>query len=95
MRILILLAITMAITMVITTLLLASSTALASGQSPPAGYVVERGAASGESYHLTSLAWQATSSRGAGYRLLSLAAPLSSENGCCCNYLPCMLRNSP
>ncbi len=30
---------------------------------------------------------------GGGYRLLAPAAPTSSENGCCCTFLPCVLQN--
>jgi hypothetical protein len=56
-------------------------------------YTVEQGAASGGGYRLTSLAWQVSgTASGGGYRLLGPAGPASSENGCCCTYLPCVLR---
>jgi hypothetical protein len=67
-----------------------------SGQGTPTWYAVERGTASGGRYHLSSLSWQVSgAASGAGYRLLGPAAPSSSENGCCCTYLPCLLRNYP
>ena len=74
-------------------LLLTGSIALAQSGGP-ASYVVVPAVASGGMYHLTSLAWQVSGAvSGEGYHLLSLAAPTSSENGCCCTYLPCILRN--
>lgn len=74
---------------------LAQDSALAqSGTPPPARYIVGKGTLSGEHYHLTSLAWQVRGTAGGGgYRLLGPAAPASSENGCCCTYLPCVLLN--
>jgi len=60
----------------------------------PASYTISPGTLSGGRYHLTSLAWRvggATS--GDKYHLLSPAAQASSENGCCCIHLPCILRN--
>jgi hypothetical protein len=64
------------------------------GHDPPTWYTVERGTASGGGYHLTSLSWRVNGTAGGeGYRLLGPAAPASSENGCCCIYLPCVLRS--
>ena len=63
------------------------------GHDLPAWRAVEQGAASGGGYYLTSLAWQVSgAASGGGYRLLGPAEPASSENGCCCTYLPCVLR---
>jgi hypothetical protein len=73
-----------------------SALAQSGAQPPPAQYIVGKGTFSGEHYRLTSLAWQARGAvGGGGYRLLGPAAPASSENGCCCTYLPCVLRQSP
>ena len=33
------------------------------------------------------------STSGGGYRLLGPASPTLRGNGCCCTYLPCVLRN--
>jgi hypothetical protein len=77
-------------------LLLAGSVALAQSgrQPPPAWYMVERGTASGGRYRLDSLNWQVGgTSSGAGYHLMGPARPASSENGCCCTFLPCVLRS--
>ena len=64
------------------------------GPDPPMWYTVEQGTASGRGYYLTSLAWRAsgTASSG-GYRLLGPASPTLTGNGCCCTYLPCVVRN--
>ena len=77
-------------------LLLLATVALAQsgGHNPPTWYTVEQGAASGGRYYLTSLAWRASGTAGGGgYRLLGPASPTLTGNGCCCTYLPCMLKN--
>jgi len=75
--------------------LAAKGSALAqSDRPPPAQYIAAQGVAPGRGYRLTSLAWQVRGTAGGGgYRLPGPAAPASSENGCCCTYLPCVLRN--
>jgi hypothetical protein len=76
--------------------LLAGSAALAQSNGPPvfAQYVVAKGIASGGGYRLASTSWQASGvASGGGYYLLGPAALASSENGCCCTWLPCVLRN--
>ncbi len=78
-------------------LLLLGTVALAQsgGGTPPTLYTVAQGTAAGGSYHLTSLAWHVEGTAGGGgYRLLSPASPALRGNGCCCTYLPCLLRNS-
>jgi hypothetical protein len=87
-----------AILFVFVALLLASSAAMAQsgGQSPPRWYAVERGTTSGGGYRLTSLTWQVSgAASGAGFHLLGPAKPASSENGCCCTFLPCVIRLAP
>jgi len=65
--------------------------ALVDGQ---ATVVVEKGEASGGRYHLTSVSWYVSgTASGGGYRLLSPSSPTLRGNGCCCTYLPCVLRN--
>jgi hypothetical protein len=60
----------------------------------PTWYTVEQGTASGGSYYLTGLAWRASGTAGGGgYRLLEPASPTLTGSGCCCTYLPCMLKN--
>jgi hypothetical protein len=72
------------------------------GSDPPTWYTVEQGpalsvvegTASGGGYYLTSLAWRASgTASGGGYRLLGPASPTLTGNGCCCTYLPCVVRN--
>jgi len=82
-----------AILVIVVALLLTGSVTLAQSGGR-VSYALAPGMLSGGRYHLTSLAWQvsgATSSD--SYHLLSPAVPISSENGCCCTYLPCILRN--
>jgi len=65
-----------------------------SGSDPPTWYAVEQGTASGGGYHLTALRWQVSGlAGGEGYRLLSPLAPSLRGSGCCCTFLPCLLRN--
>jgi hypothetical protein len=62
-------------------------------------YQVEGGMISGEGYRLTTANWQVSgAASGGGYRLLATegrAAPELRGSGCCCTYLPCVLRQSP
>jgi len=81
-------------------LLLAGATSAQSGSQPsPSRYVavadrVEKGEASGGRYHLTSVSWHVSGAASGGdYRLLSPSSPTLRGNGCCCTYLPCVLRN--
>jgi hypothetical protein len=89
------------ILLAIVALLLIGCVALAQSSGPPSGYVVIPGTASGGHYRLTSLSWQVSgASSGGGYRLLPAlsgaeggpASPTLRGNGCCCTYLPCVLR---
>jgi len=85
-----------AILTAIVALLLLGAVALAQpgGHDPPTWYTVEQGTASGRGYYLTSLAWHASGTAGGGgYRLLGPASPTLTGNGCCCTYLPCVVRN--
>ena len=65
-----------------------------SGRDRPTWYTVKQGVSTGGGYRLSGLAWQVDgAASGRGYRLLGPAGPMSSENGCCCTYLPCVLRD--
>jgi hypothetical protein len=77
-------------------LLLISTGVLAQpgGHDPPVRYTVVQGTASGGDYHLTSLTWRVSgTASGVGYRLLGPVSTLLRGNGCCCTYLPCILRD--
>jgi len=76
-------------------LLLAGAALAQSGSQPsPPWYAVEQGRASGGRYHLTSVSWHVSgAASGGGYRLLSPSSPTLRGNGCCCTYMPCVLRN--
>lgn len=61
---------------------------------PGGGYAVKDGTIAGGGYQLTSAGPQAgTISAGGTYRLLVPAAPEQQGSGCCCTYLPCVLRD--
>jgi hypothetical protein len=81
---------------VVIVLLVAVNMALAQsgGQFPTTWYMVEHGTMAGGNYRLTSLGWQASGATGDGnYTLLGPVAPAaSSDKGCCCTFLPCVLR---
>ena len=84
-----------AIVVVVTVLLLGTAVvAQTGGPGPPAWYTVEQGTASGGGYRLTNLAWPVCgTASGGGYRLGGPIAPASSESGCCCVYLPVVLKS--
>jgi hypothetical protein len=82
------------ILLAIVALLLIGSVSLAQSSGPPAlaGYTVKQGTAAGGRYRLASTSWQVSgASSGGGYRLAGPASPAAM--GCCCNYLPCVMRN--
>jgi hypothetical protein len=57
-------------------------------------YQVKTGTISGGSYQLTSFDLPAAGvAAGGAYRLLVPSAPALQGSGCCCTYLPCILRN--
>ena len=56
-------------------------------------YQVEGGTISGEGYRLATTTWQVSgTASGEGYRLVGPAASELAGSGCCCTYLPCVLR---
>jgi hypothetical protein len=56
-------------------------------------YQVETGTISGGGYQLTTFGSQAGNvAAGGAYRLLGPTAPELQGSGCCCVYLPCVLR---
>ncbi|MFC2023494.1 hypothetical protein ACFLT5_02015 [Chloroflexota bacterium] len=62
---------------------------------PREGCVIEGGTAAGGSYRLTALAWQVSGMASGGeYHLLGPEAPALRGSGCCCTYLPLMLRRA-
>ena len=85
---------TAVIALVCVLLVAGATSAQSSGQPSPPWYTVEQDRASGGRYHLTSLSWHVSgATSGGGYRLLSPSSPTLRGNGCCCTYLPCVLRN--
>jgi hypothetical protein len=55
--------------------------------------VVQPGIAAGGNYQLTGLDQSGTTvSSGGGYRLQGGVQPLLTGNGCCCTYVPCLIR---
>ena len=77
-------------------LLLGIAGAAQSGRGSVAGYVVQPGTASGGAYRLTGLAWQVNgTANGGGYLLQAVGRTMARGSGCCCAYLPCILRSLP
>jgi hypothetical protein len=72
-------------------LLLLSTAALA---QPGGGYAVGEGTLAGGGYRLTSVSLPVGEPMSGGrYQLLSLTESTATGSGCCCTYLPCILRN--
>ncbi len=77
-------------------LLLVTGVVAAQSGEPTAQYIVASGVASGGGYRLTGLVWRVQGlAAGGGYLLTVPASPRLRGNGCCCTYLPCVLRHSP
>ena len=56
-------------------------------------YRVEGGMISGGGYRVTTANWQVSgTASGGGYRLVGTMAPGLAGSGCCCTYLPCVMR---
>lgn len=67
--------------------------AQSSGAGPGQAMSVQPGTSSGGGYRLASLAWQVSgTAAGGSYALTSPSAPELQGSGCCCTYLPCILR---
>ena len=82
--------------LLVITLLAVAGAALAEsgGAGPLQSMSVQLTTSSGGSYHLSSLAWQVSgTAAGESYALVSPSAPTLRGSGCCCTYLPCILRN--
>jgi len=78
-------------------LLAALLTGGAQAQPPERGlighYQIESGLMSGGGYRLATANWQVSgTASGGGYRLAGPRAPESAGSGCCCTYLPCVMR---
>jgi hypothetical protein len=64
------------------------------GAGPVPRYQVEMATIAGGRYQLTPVGTQADNvAAGGSYRLLGPSAPILQGSGCCCTYLPCILRN--
>jgi hypothetical protein len=67
---------------------------VAASAQPGGGYTVEEGTLTGGGYRLTSVSLPTGETMsGGGYQLLSLAKSAATGSGCCCTYLPCILRD--
>jgi hypothetical protein len=80
---------------VIVFLVLLGSVVIAQPSRPDSSqpHTVDNGVAVGGGYQLTGLVWQVTgTATGGNYRLLSPAAPTLRGSGCCCTYLPVLMR---
>jgi hypothetical protein len=87
-----------AVMLALAALLLLSGLAMAQTGGPGLApvYAVQAGTSTGGGYQLTSLAWQVSGTAAGGDYLLAVpCAPALGGNGCCCIYLPVVLRNVP
>ena len=85
-----------AILPIVATFVLLSTLALAQsgGPPPPSSYAVGQGTTSGGGYHLTSLRWQVCgTATGATCRLHRTGSPVLRGSGCCCTYLPLVVKD--
>ena len=74
-----------AITLLLAALLLSGAAAW--------GQAASLAQAGGPAYRLTSVTWQARGPvAGGGYWLLPLVQPALTGTGCCCAYLPCVMK---
>ena len=68
--------------------------ARSSEPQPAVRYIVVQGMTSGGSYHLNSQSWQVSGvAAGAGYYLRTNSAPTGNGTPCCCDFLPCLMKN--
>jgi hypothetical protein len=66
----------------------------AASAQPSGGYTVTEATLAGGGYHLTSVSLPVDQPMSGGrYQLLSLAESTATGSGCCCTYLPCIMRN--
>lgn len=87
---------TLILLVLIITLLVGGGVALAqsSGAGPGQSLSIQPATSSGGNYQLASLIWQVSgTASGGGYALASPYVPTLRGSGCCCTYLPCILRN--
>ncbi|HBY98288.1 MAG: hypothetical protein M5U01_08250 [Ardenticatenaceae bacterium] len=63
------------------------------GPAPSSGQAVDLGSASAGRYQLARPAWLVSGTAdGEGYHLRSAAEPALRGSGCCCTYVPCLLK---
>lgn len=69
-------------------------TTQARGEAPSISYQVANGTTSGEGYQLITYNWLIRGTLSGDRFLINIASsPLLNGSGCCCTYLPCILRN--
>jgi len=88
----------MNLVVVMAALLLLGGVVLAQSNGPVSSpqVVAVEGRALGGDYQLTSLTWQVSGTASGGrYQLLCPAATTLRGSGCCCTYLPGILRAMP
>lgn len=75
--------------------LVAYALVLGQDDAPFSSYAVAPGTAAGQGYRLTSLGWRVEGTMAGGvYQLVGPASPALRGSGCCCTYLPCVMRKS-
>jgi hypothetical protein len=68
-------------------------TAKASRDPVLPNYMVQVGVVTGGNYTFTSMSWQVSgATQSQRYFLASPATPDTTDNGCCCLFLPCLRR---
>ena len=84
------------LSLVVLLCLLLGTAVLAQGSVPAAStaYLVEAGTVSGAGYQLAGGTWQVDgSASGPGYSLEAVGKGILQGAGCCCTFLPCVVRD--
>ena len=85
-----------AILVILVVSLLLSGTALQAAGPSPVPHTVEGCTMTGGGYRLSVQGWRITgAARGGNYSLSIPVEPSLRGNGCCCIYLPMVVRNAP
>ena len=74
-------------------LLMATMAIAPTGANPPGLSALAEGTGPVGHYRLASITWPVRgSASGGGYWLVPLSQPALTGSGCCCTYLPCVMR---
>jgi C4-dicarboxylate transporter len=82
------------LTLVVLLSLVAAALVWGQDDAPFSTYAVAPGTAAGQGYRLTSLGWHVDRAvAGGAYQLVGPASTVLRGSGCCCTYVPCVMRD--